>query len=186
MPYNSESIPCRSKECTAADRDADRNLSLRILLLEALLENYRAWSQVRFRKLKKLMIHGSNAIEVNDYLKVDAVDGFRLGCILAHLPQTVEKLVIDISLVDENAFDEQDIMAAMIFSFPQLTVLFIKGPSFQPELRVIPPGLSVHVFKHLRCCQKQTFILCECCENLLSLKGCCHTTRDMLKRYNGR
>ena len=33
---------------------------------------------------------------------------------------------------------------------------------------------------------KRIFLLCECCENLLNLKGVCHTTRDLLKRYNGR
>lgn len=45
-------------------------------------------------------------------------------------------------------------------------------PSIMPDFRIISGS-------------EQVFPLCECCENLLKLKGCCHTTRELLKKYNG-
>ena len=117
------------------------SLVLVIRDLQKLTDHYDAWMQLSFEKMYRLEIRGAWG-----HIKVDGENGLRLGVILSNLSHTVSTLILDASFGDEEELYSRENMAAVVCSFPKLTVLDIPWPS----LEIYPVPMMP---RHLAYCQ---------------------------------
>ena len=124
-----------------------KSLTLKIAQLEEFLDHYQKWIHLPFDSLVRLVIEGPTHAEHGRGLPLQGLDGLRLGFVLSKLSHTVETLILQVSLSDENEqHADHSTMAAIVSTFSRLKVLGM------PEMRNrLLPGCKVST--SLECCQ---------------------------------